>query len=93
MSSRKDLKKQINESMGLLYTDCVLYKTFTKNPNVEKADEIISKIADAHLDFLSKVSATEGKEVKNRVKTYYKKLKEDLKKHLNELGQEIQNLD
>jgi len=93
MSSRKDLKKQINESMDLLYTDCVLYKTFTKNPNIKKADEIISKIADAHINFLGRVNITEGKDVKNRVSAYYKKLKEDLKNQINELGQEIQNLD
>lgn len=79
--------------MDLLYTDCVLYKIFTKNPNIEKADKIISKIADIHIDFLSRANTTEGKDVKNRVKNYYKKLKEDLKIQINELGQEIQNLD
>lgn len=79
--------------MDLLYTDCVLYKIFTKEPNIEKADEIISKIADIHINFLSRVSISEGKDVKNRVKNYYKKLEEDLKIQINELGQEIQNLD
>lgn len=93
MSSRRDLKKQIDESMELLYTDCVLYKIFTKNPNIEKADNLIAKIADVHIDLISRVNITEGRDVKNRVKAYYKKLKEDLKNRVDELGREIQNLD
>ncbi|HCO67689.1 MAG TPA: hypothetical protein DIT04_08055 [Dysgonomonas sp.] len=93
MSSRRNLKKQINESMDLLYTDCVLYKVYTKEPNIEKADELISRIANIHIDFLSRANITEGKDVKNRVKIYYKKLKEDLKAQVDELGREIQNLD
>lgn len=93
MSSRRYLKKQINESMGLLFNDCILYKVFTKNANIEKADEILKKINDAQNDLLSRVSNTEGKEVKNRVKTYYKKLKVDFQSQVNSLGQEIQKLD
>ncbi len=93
MSNRRDLKKQINESMELLYTDCVLYKIFIKNPDIEKADNLISKIADIHVDLISRVNITEGKDVKNRVKAYYKKLKGDLKDQVDELGREIRNLD
>ncbi|MDU1906119.1 MAG: hypothetical protein E6772_15210 [Dysgonomonas sp.] len=93
MSSRKDLKKQINNSMSLLYSDCILYKVFSKNANQQKADELISKIAGVHNDFLSRINVTEGKEVKNRVKSYYKKLRVDLKAQIDEIGKEIQNLD
>lgn len=93
MSSRRNLKKQINESMGLLYNDCILYKVFTKNANAEKADKIIDQIAEVHTDFLSRINTTEGKEVKNRVKAYYNKLNADLKVQINKLGQEIQKLD
>lgn len=93
MSSRKDLKKQINESMGLLFNDCILYKVYTKGANVEKADKLIYKINSVQTDFLSRVSKSEGKNVKNRVKNYYKKLKEDLINQVNSLGKEIQELD
>jgi len=93
MSSRKNLKKQINESMILLYNDCILYKVFTKDANVEKADEIINKIVGVHTDLLGRINITEGKDVKSRVKDYYKKLKSDLKAQVDQLGQEIQKLD
>lgn len=92
MSSRKDLKKQINESMSILYSDCILYKVFSKNADHEKADALIAKIAGLHNDLLARINVTEGKEVKDRVKTYYRKLREDLKKEVNQIGKEIENL-
>lgn len=93
MSSRRNLKKQIHESMELLYTDCVLYKVFMKDPDIAKADELISRIADVHSDLISRVNITEGKDVESRIKNYYKKLREDLKSRIDELGHEIQKLD
>lgn len=93
MSNRRNLKKQINESMGLLFNDCILYKVFSKNANIEKADALIQRIVDTQADFLSRANSTEGKNVKNRVKVYYKKLTSDLKNQVNEIGQEIQQLD
>lgn len=93
MSSRRNLKKEISESMGLLHNDCVLYKIFYKNANLEKADKIISEIADVHADLLSRVSISEGKEVRSRVRAYYKKLRDDLKMQVNKFGLEIEKLD
>ena len=66
MSSRRDLKKLINNSLGLLYNDCIFYKVFTHSPNIQKADEIILKIADAHTDLINRLSVSEGKEIKSR---------------------------
>lgn len=79
--------------MGLLFNDCILYKVFSKNANIEKADALIQRIVDTQADFLSRANSTEGKNVKNRVKVYYKKLTSDLKNQVNEIGQEIQQLD
>lgn len=93
MSSRRELKKVINNSMGLLYNDCIFYKVFTVNPNIKKADEIIVRIADVHTDLINRLSTSEGKEIKSRTKAYYKKVKQDLKTQLDKFGLEIQNLD
>lgn len=79
--------------MNILYSDCILYKVFSKNANQEKADELIAKIIGVHNDFLGRVNVTEGKDVKNRVKSYYKKLRNDLKAEIDQIGKEIQNLD
>lgn len=93
MSSRRDLKKLINNSMGLLYNECVLYKVFTIKPNVEKADDIILRMLDVHTDLVNRLSASEGKEIKSRTKAYYKKVKDDLQTQVNLFGLEIQKLD
>lgn len=93
MSSRKDLKKLINNSMDVLYTDCVFYTAFSKNANIEKAEAIIAEISKVHDEFLSRISVSEGKEVKSRTKAYYKKLKDDLKSQIDKFGKDIQSLD
>ncbi|MEN9919765.1 MAG: hypothetical protein RL662_2201 [Bacteroidota bacterium] len=89
MSSRRDLKKQINECMGLLYDDCILYKVFTKNADQQKADLLIDKISGVHGELLSRVNASESKD---RISLYFTKLKGDLKTQLDALGAEIRQL-
>lgn len=93
MSSRKNLKKLINNSMSILYSDCIFYKVFQLNSDVAKADKIIDGIAEVHADLLNRVSASEGKELKARTKLYYKKLKDDMKVQLDKFGKEIESLD
>ncbi|WP_353122503.1 hypothetical protein [Dysgonomonas capnocytophagoides] len=92
MSSRRDLKKLINNSIGLLYNDLIFYKVFTVNANKEKADALIDQIADSHLELINRVSTVEGKEVKSRTKAYYSKIKSDLKSLVDNYGKEIQTL-
>lgn len=92
MTSRKNLKKGITNSFGILYNDLILYKVFTKNADVEKADKLIDKIADTHFELISRVSTSEGKDVKGRTKAYYNKIKADLKTALNQYAKEIAEL-
>ena len=89
MSSRRKLKKYINLSMDLLYTDCMLYKIFVVNADRIAADKVIIKIAETHSDLIKRISASEGKEVKGRVNTYYKKLRADFVEQSNALAKEI----
>lgn len=92
MSSRRKLKKNINNVMDLLYTDCLFYKTFVIDADQEAADKVIVKIAEAQDDLLKRISVTEGKEVKGRVKAYYKKLRADIKDKTNAIAKEIASL-
>lgn len=89
MSSRRKLKKNINEIMEILYTDSVMYKVFVVNADVKAADKIIEEIAEKHLDLLKRVSADEGKQAKGRVKAYYKKLRADVVSQTNAIAKEI----
>ncbi|MBD8390134.1 hypothetical protein [Dysgonomonas sp. BGC7] len=89
MSSRRKLKKNINNIMDLLYIDCIFYKTFVIDADKAAADKVIEKIATAHDDLLKRVSCTEGKEVKGRVKAYYNKLRADIKNQTNDIARDI----
>ncbi len=89
MSSRRKLKKNINEIMEILYTDCVMYKVFVVGADTAAADKIVEQIADKHLDLVTRVSASEGKKAKGRVKAFYKKLRADVVEQTNAIAKEI----
>lgn len=92
MASRRQFKKIINNSFENLYKDCIFYKVFVKDSNKDAANEIIRKLTEAQNDLLSRVSASEGKEVKVRTVNYYKKIKSELRTQIDNLGLEIQKL-
>lgn len=78
--------------MDLLYTDCIFYKVFVIDADKEAADKVIARIAQTQDEFLKKVSVNEGKEVKGRVKAYYKKINTDFREQVNSIAKEIQSL-
>lgn len=92
MSSRKNLKKQINDSITLLFTDVVVYKTYIANADTAAADKIIDKLVEIQDEFLSRMNATEGKETKGRIKNYFIKLKADFQKAINLIDKDIKQL-
>lgn len=89
MSSRRNLKKDLNRTISLLFTDCLIYKLFVVDANLEAVDKIIVKLKDIQNNYICKISVTEGREVKGRVRQYYKKLKSDFASEINEIGKEI----
>lgn len=66
MSSRKKLKKDINNTFDILYVDCIFYKVYVVNADAAAADKVLEKIADTQNDMLSRINITEGKDVKGR---------------------------
>lgn len=92
MSSRRLLKKEINETIELLYADCLLYQMFVIDADRGAADEIIKKLPLIHDEFLARANVTEGKEVKGRARMYFNKLRADFKTKVDEIGKEIEAL-
>jgi hypothetical protein len=92
VSSRRKLKKSINTTMDLLYTDCIFYKVFVVNADRSAADKVIAHIAETQEELLKRVSVNEGKNAKGRVKAYYKKVKADFKDQINSIAKDIQHL-
>ena len=92
MASRRRFKKIINNSFEGLYRDCIFYKAFVKDSDKEAADLLIRELTGAQNELLSRVSASEGKELKGRTRNYYKNLKNNLKTQIDNLGLRIQKL-
>ncbi|MFV0469155.1 MAG: hypothetical protein ACK5MK_09550 [Dysgonomonas sp.] len=91
MSSRRSLKKKVNESIILLYTECVFYKAFVVDAKRGEADNLITELNDAHNDLLNKIAG--GKNIaKEKRKKYYKDLKKDLRQTINMIGNKIGKL-
>lgn len=77
--------------MILLCTECVFYKTFVIDAQVDKADELISEIDSVYTGLLDKM-AKAGK-AKDNQKKLYKEIRTDLKEKVNSLGEKINKLD
>lgn len=92
MSSRKKLKKDINNTFDMLYVDCIFYKVYVMNADKDAADNVLQKIVDVQNDMLSRINTTEGKEAKGRVKAYYKNLRKQLKEQVDAIGKDIEAL-
>lgn len=78
--------------MDLLYADCLFYQLFVADADQEAAEKVITHITEAQDEFIKRVNVNEGKEVKGRVKAYYKKLEADFQNEINTIAKEIEAL-
>lgn len=78
--------------MDLLYIDCIFYKVFVVDADQAAADKVMTRIAETQDEFLKRVNVNEGKDVKGRVKTYFKKVQADFKEQVNTIAKEIEAL-
>lgn len=89
MKSRREAKKNIKKSFNGLYLDLILYEAFTVNADVETARDLTNEIIEVENELVSRVSVNEGKQVKGRVKHYFKKIDEDLHAKIAYFNQKI----
>lgn len=89
MSSRRKLKKNIKETMELLYIDCLFYKMFVIDADKAAADKVMMRILETQEDLIKRVNVNEGKDVKGRVKSYFQKLNGEVKEQANAIAKEI----
>ena len=92
MSSIKKLKKDINNSVAILFTDLIMYKLYIASANAEAADKSIGELIDLQNEFLSRANAREGKNAKKRMKLYFQSLKNDFRKEIDSIAKEIEKL-
>ena len=78
--------------MNLLFVDCLFYKMFVIDADQVAADKLMIKINEIRDDLLKRVNVNEGKDVRGRVKSYYKKLNTDVKAQADIIAKEIATL-
>lgn len=92
MSSRRSLRKDINNSILFLYTECFFYKTFVVDANKEKANTLLAEINNVHNTLLNDLNAG-NKQPKEKRGAHYKLLRTVLVTEINRLATEINKLD
>ena len=89
MANLRDLKKDIDELMSMVLSDCLFVLDY--NEKVDKV--VVSGIADKsiqiHHEFRIRANHPDGKENSKSVKNYYSKLYTDLLKAADEVLEEL----
>ncbi len=92
MASKKQLKQNINGIAGELFAECLFCRLYIPGVDPEEADVVLTKILDMQVEFLNRAARPDGKSNEKLVKAYYKKLKENLVKKVDEIGSDIAHL-
>lgn len=88
MAKRRELKKEIHRIFDALLWECILTNCINTGTDQDKLAEIETKTLNHYADLLCRVSHTEP----GNVRLFYKKLREDMKRVVNEIFEEISNL-
>ncbi len=78
MASIRSLKKDIDYLMSLVLEECLYVMEDLPEPDKEKAMEIAREIVAGHYELRMRVNHPDGKDNPGIVKTYLKKVVEDL---------------
>jgi len=92
MASKKELKQSINGVASELFAECLFCRLYMPGVDPEKADTVLTKILELQSEFLARANRPDGKANQKLVKAYYTKLKESLRKKIDEIGTEIAEL-
>ncbi len=91
MANKRDLKKVINYVAGELLSECLFNKYYVPGVEAEKVEVLMGKIISIQDEFLCRVGAN-GDKAPKAVKAYYRKLREDFDKAINEVLEEMNAL-
>ncbi len=88
MASIKNLKKDINYTLGDLIGECRIWELENPSEDNSKSEKIIDQAIEVFDDLIAKVHQ---KNVENK-KNHYKAISKDLESKANEIAEKINNL-
>ncbi len=89
MANKRDLKRALSNSCGVLFTESVTAYLSVNNDDIEQVDAILTSIMKTHREFLNRVSHPEPG---MKAKKYYRILIDDFNKRIGEIIDNIQAL-
>ena len=92
MASRRKLKKTIHFVSSELINDIYFRCLVSKDADTEKAGEIITRIMVLNREFILRVDRPDGKDNKQLVKAYFRKLFSDWQAAMDKTIKEIESL-
>ncbi len=91
MASRRKLKKAIRFVSTELITEMYILSLFKKIDG-QVIDDIVMKVVQMNDNLVARVNHVDGKEDSKIVKSYFKKLREDWEKGIEEIMEEVGKL-
>ena len=88
MASRRKLKKNVNAIIDELVTECLIQELLNPEVDKQKLNDLIERIYNTKLDFVSRISHTEP----GNVKGYYRKFREDFSSEVSDIIAELTTL-
>lgn len=86
MANKRELKQMINKVCGQLFAECMAVSLYDTKANEETVHALLSSILLMRKDFVARISHPEpGMPQKH----YYKVLKQDFSKQINELIDQV----
>ena len=92
MAKRRILKKEISHIAGELFTEAMVCRLYIPGVDPAQADTLMARILDMQDEFIARAGSPDGKDNAQLVKAYYQKLKADLQKEVNAIGEAISAL-
>lgn len=89
MASLRDLKKDIDELMSMVLSDCLFVLEVNKKVDREVVSGIAEKVIRIHHEFRKRANHPDGKDNPALVKKYYNGLKTDLLKAADTILEEL----
>ncbi len=88
MASVKNLKKDINYTLGDLIGECRIWELENPQADISKSEAIVDEVIDIFDELVKRVHQ---KDVENK-KVHYKSISTDLENKVNQIAEKINNL-
>lgn len=92
MAKRRIFKKEIGVVAGELFSEALFCRLYIPGTDPEQADKIMARVLDMQDEFIRRAGHPDGTDNPERVKIYYRKLREDLQKEIDAIATDIGEL-